>query len=135
MQALTDTLQSDSDFFSGIQIAGFHRTPTELANKGSVREQILGTNLNYQSQDKALSAGVTAVGTHYSSPIQKTGAPYQLYEFTGKSNFNLGGNYAYTWQNFYLFGETAVSKSSGLGAVNGLIANLSNKLEVAMVYR
>lgn len=135
IQLQLDTLQTASDFFSGIQIAGFHRTPTELANKGNVREQIFGANINYQSQDRAFNAGITALGTHYGSPIQKAGAPYQYYEFSGTNNFNLGANYAYTWQNLYLFGETAVSRSSGIGTINGLIANLSNKVELAMVYR
>ena len=135
LQAQLDSLETSSDYFSGIQVAGFHRTPTELANKRNVREQIYGANASFQSQNRAISAGLTAVATHYSSPIKKTGAPYQQFEFSGNYNYNLGANFAYTWQNFYYFGESALSKSGGMGTVNGLIANLSNKAELAMVYR
>lgn len=135
LQAQLDTLETFGDSFTGIQTTGFHRTPTELANKGSVREQILGTNASYQSRDRTLNVGLTALGTYYSSPIQKAGAPYQLFEFNGTSNYNIGTNYSYTWQNVYLFGETAISKSGGVGTVNGLIANLSNKAEIALLYR
>ncbi len=131
----TDTLSELSDFFTGYQTSGFHRTPTELVNKDAVREQIFGANASFHSNNRSFTAGLTALGSHYSSPIQKAGAPYQRFEFEGKSNFNLGTNYSYTWQNVYLFGETAVSKSGGVGTINGLIANLSNKLELAMLYR
>lgn len=135
LQAQLDTLQNESDFFSGIQTTGFHRTPTELASKSQAREQLYGANASYQSRDKTLLVGVTALGITYSSPIQKAGAPYQRFEFSGKNNYNLGTNYSYTWQNVYLFGETAISKSGGLGTVNGFVANLSNKVELAMLYR
>ncbi|MEJ8756275.1 hypothetical protein WG947_04660 [Pontibacter sp. H259] len=129
-----DTIADDFDeTFTGIQTSGFHRTTTELANKGRAREQIYGTSLQYQQQ--AFTFGITAVGTNYSSPIKKTDAPYQRFEFSGTSNYTIGANYSYTWQNVYLFGETAVSKSGGIGTVNGLIANLSNKAELAMLYR
>ncbi|MCC9136705.1 helix-hairpin-helix domain-containing protein [Pontibacter silvestris] len=135
LQAQLDTLESVGDFFTGIQTTGFHRTPTELANKRSVREQTYGANASYQSRDRTLNIGLTAMGTHYSSPIQKAGAPYQRFEFNGTDNYNIGTNYSYTWQNIYLFGETAISKSGGLGTVNGLVANLSNKAELALLYR
>ncbi|HEY4652586.1 MAG TPA: hypothetical protein VIG72_14285 [Pontibacter sp.] len=129
----TDTLSDISDSFTGIQTSGFHRTATELANKGRVREQIYGTSLQYQQ--RAFTFGFTAVGTNYSLPIRKRGAPYQQFEFNGTSNYTAGANYSYTWQHVYLFGETAVSRSGGIGSVNGLIANLSNKAELAMLYR
>lgn len=135
LQIRLDTLLGTTDFFTGIQVTGFHRTPTELANKGNVREQIYGANASFQSKDRTLSAGITALGTHYSSPIQKAGAPYQYFEFNGRDNYNFGINYAYTLQNFYFFGESAISKSGGSGTVNGLIANLSNKADLSMVYR
>jgi len=135
LQAQSDTLRAFDDFFSGIQTTGFHRTPTELANKHRVREQVYGTTASYQSRDKTLTLGLTALGTHYSSPIQKAGAPYQRFEFGGTGNYNIGTNYSYTWQNLYLFGETAMSRSGGIGSVNGVVANLSDNIELAMLYR
>ncbi|MER2996488.1 hypothetical protein [Pontibacter populi] len=128
-----DTISDFTETFTSIQTSGFHRTVTELANKGRVREQIFGSSLQYQKQ--AFTLGITAVGTNYSSPIKKTDAPYQHFEFSGSTNYTAGANYSFTCQNVYLFGETAMSKSGGVGSVNGLIANLSNKAEVAMLYR
>ncbi|MFD2514570.1 hypothetical protein ACFSRY_11895 [Pontibacter locisalis] len=135
LQTQPDTSALRSDFFTGFQTTGFHRTATELSNKDQVREQIYGSNLSYQSTNNRFTAGLTASGTHYNAQVRKAGAPYQRFEFNGTSNFNIGTNYSYTWQNVYLFGETAVSKSGGTGTVNGLIANLSNKVEFAMLYR
>nr|WP_239022952.1 helix-hairpin-helix domain-containing protein [Pontibacter mangrovi] len=135
LQAQLDSLHAEQQFFTGIQTTGFHRTPNELANKGAVREQVYGSSAQYQSESKTFSAGITAMGMHYSSPIQKAGAPYQRFEFGGTANYNLGTNYSYTWQNVYLFGETALSRSGGLGSINGLIANLSDEVELSMLYR
>jgi len=135
LQAQPDTLQPFDDFFSGIQTSGFHRTPSELANKGQVREQVYGTNLSYRSPGKILHLGFTALGTHYSAPMQKAGAPYQLFAFSGRRNHNAGMNYSLSWQNLYFFGETAVSSSGGVGTVNGLMASLSGKVDMALLYR
>ncbi len=135
VQAQLDSLENASEFFTGIQTSGFHRTESQLANKGRVREQVAGANMSYQSRDKAFLAGVTALATTYSTRIQKAGAPYQRFEFEGTGNYNIGANYSYTLQNVYLFGETAASRSGGVGTVNGLIANLSNKVELAVLYR
>ncbi|RIJ42998.1 helix-hairpin-helix domain-containing protein [Pontibacter oryzae] len=135
LQTQLDTLTATQQFFTGIQTTGFHRTPTELANKDQVREQVYGSSAQYQSSDKTFSAGITALATHYSTAVRKAGAPYQRFEFGGTDNLNFGANYSYTWQNVYLFGETAISKSGGLGSVHGLIANLSNKAELSMLYR
>ncbi len=135
LQTQLDTLDTFGESFTGIQTSGFHRTPTELANKGQAREQLMGGNVTYQSRDRTLLAGITAMSTIYSSPIRKAGAPYQRFEFGGTRNFNMSANYSYTFQNVYLFGETALSRSGGLGTVNGVIANLSNKVELAMLYR
>ncbi|MCJ8165761.1 helix-hairpin-helix domain-containing protein [Pontibacter sp. E15-1] len=130
-----DTVSGFNDYFSGIQTTGFHRTASELANRHRVREQVYGANASYLSGDKTLRLGLSALGTQYSAPIQKAGAPYQRFEFGGTTNYNLGTNYSYTWQNVYLFGETAMSKSGGIGTVNGLVANLANNVELAMLYR
>ncbi|WP_439880248.1 ComEA family DNA-binding protein [Pontibacter sp. MBLB2868] len=135
LQTQLDTLNQQAGLFTGVQTTGFHRTPTELVNKDQVREQIFGGNMHYQSTDRTLTLGLTALGTSYNAPVQKAGLTYQRFEFNGTRNYNIGTNYSYTWQNLYLFGETAISKSGGLGTVNGLIANLSNKVELAMLYR
>lgn len=135
LQFQLDTLDREEKFFTGIQTSGFHRTPTELANKDAVREQVYGGSAQYRSADKTLSLGVTALGTHYNATIRKAGAPYQRFEFGGTHNYNLGTNYSHTWQNVYLFGETAMSKSGGLGSINGLIANLARNVELSMLYR
>ncbi|MHA6247003.1 hypothetical protein ACXYMU_03635 [Pontibacter sp. CAU 1760] len=130
-----DTLNGISSFFSGIQISGFHRTVSELASRKQVQEQLYGANLSYQSAGKNLRLGITALGTHYSAPIQKAGAPYQRFEFSGTSHYNIGTTYSYTWQNVYLFGESAMSKSGGMGTVNGLVASLARNVELALLYR
>ena len=41
----------------------------------------------------------------------------------------------YSWQNFNFFTEVGQSKSGGIGAVGGMVASLSSKLETAIALR
>ncbi|MDX5348798.1 MAG: helix-hairpin-helix domain-containing protein, partial [Hymenobacteraceae bacterium] len=134
LQTTADTLEPVG-FFSSIQVTGFHRTPSELANKHQVQEQNYGGNLSYKSQNSRFTGGLTFLRTAYNRPLLRNPAPYQLFEFTGTINHSIGLNYSYYWQNLSFFGEVARSASGGVGVVNGVMASLSTKAEVALVYR
>lgn len=135
IQQGSDTLETEEDFISSVQITGFHRTPNEIRAKSSINEQVYGTNLLYNSLKKDFQAGLTFIGTSYSVPLKRTPSDYNQYAFNGKSNYNVGGFFTYTWQNFNFFGEAARSKSGGIGALGGFMASLSPKLDISMLYR
>ena len=121
-------------YFSTIQLTGMHRTPTELANKKQVGETVLGMNLNYRPNDRT-EAGFIASTNHFSTPILRSDKPYNKFEFKGQSNLNMGVYGKYQWKHFLLFGESAISKSGGIGAVGGFTTSLTPRVEFAMVLR
>lgn len=131
----TDTLEIEEDFISSIQVTGFHRTPNEIRAKSSVNEQVYGANLLYNGRQQNLQAGLTFIGTSYDAALQKTPSDYNQYAFNGKFNYNVGGFFTYSWQNFNFFGEAARSKSGGIGALGGFMASLSPKLDMSLLYR
>lgn len=120
---------------STLQITGFHRTPTEIARKHNVREQIAGGNVVYNSLSRNFRAGFTSMHINYSTPLLRSDAAYNKFEFSGKQNLLLSGYYSYNWRNVNFFGEAARSQSGGIAAVQGLLASLSNKVDLALVYR
>ena len=135
MQQSQDSLARFDEFTSGLLLTGFHRTAAELANRKQLAETVGGGNLEYSSREGEFSAGMTAVNTHYDTPLLRRPEPHNRYEFSGRDNLSLGLHYSYAWRNLLLFGETARSRSGGLGTVNGLLASLATNVDAAVHVR
>ncbi|RAK66195.1 hypothetical protein DLM85_13520 [Hymenobacter edaphi] len=136
--AVVDSLrQADdfSDFASGLPITGFHRTPSELANRQALQETVTGGDLSFAPGTGRLNVGLTAVNTLFDKPLQKRNEPYNFYEFSGRHNLAVSTHYSYGWRNVSLFGETARSSSGGLGTVNGLLASLGPTVDASVLFR
>ncbi|AKQ44769.1 hypothetical protein TH63_02645 [Rufibacter radiotolerans] len=135
--SLGEDLAEDTTLFTlgGLQTSGLHRTPTELANRQRAREQVLGGNITYRNPSQTYSIGLTAVHTAFNLTLQQRTEPYNLFAFSGTRNTAVGLHYSYLWQNLNFFGESARSGNGGLGTVNGVLVSLSEKVEVALVYR
>ncbi|GAB3831978.1 helix-hairpin-helix domain-containing protein [Hymenobacter jeollabukensis] len=124
-----------SDFASGLIITGFHRTPSELANRQALQETVTGGDLSFAPGTGRLNVGLTAVNTLFDKPIQKRNEPYNFYEFSGRHNLAVSTHYSYGWRNVSLFGETARSSSGGLGTINGLLASLGPSVDASVLFR
>ena len=122
------------EFFSSFQLSGLHRTPNEIANKRVVAETVLGANAHYNFQNGA-TAGLILTSNDFSTPIQRSDAPFNQFEFQGTSHYNLGGYGSYDWRNVSLFGAAAISKSGGFGGVAGFITSMTPRVDFAMVFR
>lgn len=125
----------DDDYISSFQTSGLHRTPSEIADKGSLVTQDYGLNVVYRPTSNRLQIGITVLNTAFGKRVQKADKPYNLYEFAGKQNLLMGLHYSYLWQNFNFFGEMARSSSGGIGAVTGFLASLSKRWDASVVYR
>ncbi|WP_192821724.1 hypothetical protein [Rufibacter sp. LB8] len=118
-----------------IQTSGLHRTPTEVANRLRVREQVLGGDVTYRNPSQTFSVGLTALGSWFNLPLQDRAEPYARFNFAGNQNHGVGLHYSYLWQNLNFFGEVARSANGGLGSVNGVLVSLSERVEVALLHR
>ena len=133
----TDTIDNDfiENYASSINITGFHRTPTELANKQTNREDMLGLSAQYKDSKGRWELGVLATTIKYQYPIIKRPSLYNQFDFNGDLNQNLSIAGQYNYQNFSFFGEAATSKSGGHAVVAGLVGSLGRGLDVSMVGR
>lgn len=118
---------------SSVQLSGFHRTPNELADKATLREQISGGRISYNT--KNLTLGVTGVNTNYSGNFTPNSTVYNKYDFSGSNNFNIGFDYNYIIRNFNFYGEAGRSKNGGLALVSGALISLDPKLTYVVHYR
>ncbi|QPH39898.1 helix-hairpin-helix domain-containing protein [Pedobacter endophyticus] len=113
--------------------AGYHRTPSEIENKNSLSQQVLGATIQYTKND--LVIGTIAYHSKYGNSFIPQKAVYDQFSFTGSSLTNLGAYYNYTYKNVYFFGEAGKSLNSGFAYVNGALISLSPTVSAALTYR
>ena len=133
--ATIDSLDANESYFSALQTSGFHRTESELAKRKKVEEKIAGAAVEYKIGEMK----VGAVSTHYDYEPRwsKDKQPYQIHDFEGNNLSNTSLYYNGLIGKFYLFGEVASSDftSQSLSTVNGAIFSLTDKVEMATIYR
>lgn len=133
LDASTRTADDGSISQVNIGSSGLHRTATEIRNKKSLGQQVLGGALQYVSEN--LNAGIVAYNSRYSNAFVTGPLGYNQYNFIGKALTNLGIHYNYTFHNIYFYGETAHSIHGGIAMVHGAMASLSRMVSLVLVNR
>ncbi len=131
--AAGDTTQTQDDFITSIQTSGFHRTASEVADKGIQRQLAMGGNFSYKI--KNLHLGLNAIQYSLKYPLVKSAEPYNLYALSGKNFGNYSTDYSYTYRNFHFFGEAAISNTKYPAFINGLLISVANNVDMSFVYR
>ncbi|MBI1182971.1 hypothetical protein GC194_01775 [bacterium] len=131
----SDTLDQQTSYFTSIQMSGFHRTASEVQNKDKITENILGGSAELKI--KTIRVGINTINYHFDPPYQKNAKPYQVNDFFGSNLNNSSIYYQGLIKKAYLFGETALAnfKTNSLSSINGLIVPLTNKIDLAAIYR
>ncbi len=122
------------EVFSSIQTSGLHRTPTEIENKRSINEKVAGLNVEFRPSP-LFNLGGTFLINRFDVPILRSDEPYNRFEFSGTNNINVGLYSNYSWRGFSFFGETAISKSGGVGGIVGFTKDLTSRFEFALIFR
>lgn len=131
----SDTTTSDfAEYIHSIQNTGLHRTESERSFKDQIVEESYGMILEY-NPNRWFSFGLSGLNTTYSKPLQRRPNNYNQFEFEGDHNWVASAFFHYTWQNFTFFGETATSKSEGIGALGGFVSSLSPIVDMSLVLR
>lgn len=118
---------------SSINMSGLHRTETEQSYRRAIGQLVYGSNFKYKY--RRLKIGFTYMCTTYDGLRLRGDDLRQQFDFEGKSLHSIGGNYNFTFRNYYFFGETAYSVGGGWATNNGVIASLHSKLSLFANYR
>lgn len=119
--------------FTSLNNTGFHRTAAEIARRGNIRHTISGASLKYQV--KGLQLGLNGLLNTLEPAFSPTPQPYNLFFFRGNRLFNASADYAFTWSNLHLFGETAWSANGALATINGLLFTPDRSADIALLFR
>ena len=131
---LTDSLENNQPSFTAFQTTGMHRTPDEIKHRKKVTNQSAGIIIQYKTRYN-LEVGASWVYNYYNHPLKKGNQPYNAFAFEGRENFNAGFYSNYRWKEFSFFGEAALSKSGGIGAIAGFTATINPRIALSMLLR
>ena len=114
---------------------GMHRTRSELKAKGNVNEQVGGGNVSFISTSKRLKVGLSYVNTVFNIPVYEADRLYNRYDFNGNKNDVISTDFSLVYQNFIVFGESALSSNKAKAVVIGGLGSLSSKIDFSFLYR
>ncbi len=128
-----DSVGPYEDFVTSFQTSGYHRTPSETADKSIQRQQSFGGNISYRFNN--LKIGLNAVKHQFRYPLIRSHEPYNLYALMGKNLGNYSLDYSFTKSNFHVFGELAMSDKNAPAFLSGILISTSFKTDLSILYR
>ena len=129
-----DSVLTDDEFIvSSLPAGGLHRTESEIANKNTVRETVVGGNIKYTR--RLLTLGITGIRTSIDAELRPDLDLYNIYKPTAPQNFCIGADYQAVLGNANFFGEAARSQNGGFSMINGLVAAIHPRLTISAVHR
>ncbi len=129
---VADTVNNE-DFISSFLTSGYHRTPSENADRNNLTQTTFGGNFIYRG--KNWQVGVNGIYYHFSLPVEKRAEPYNLYAISGNTWYNYSVDYSYTYKNLHFFGEAAIDKQSNKAFINGLLLSVDPRVDISFVQR
>jgi hypothetical protein len=128
-----DTSGLQESHVSSLLTSGLHRDAGELEDRHALPMQAAGGRVMLRTASFRL--GLNAVRFRFGLPIRKDPLPYNLHALSGRDASNLSVDYGLTMRNLHLFGEAAVDRRGGPAIVQGLMASLHPRLDLAWVFR
>lgn len=126
-------LDTEEQFVSSFLESGYHRTPSELAKRKTIKEFVTGGNFNYSGS--ILKIGATGVYYGFSELVGQNSATYRYFDFTGSNNMNFGVDYLLTIHKVNFFGETSMSSNLGYATINGAVIDFVPEFKMSVIHR
>jgi len=121
------------DYVSALVTSGYHRSVAEAAKKGVLRQTSVGGNVVFDNGNWRI--GLNVIQHHFSSPLRKGEKPYQLFALDGDQFLNVSLDYSGNWKQLHSFGEIAADEDGNIATVNGILASVAPRVDVALLYR
>lgn len=130
---VTDTVSGQSAYVSALLTSGLHRTLREQQQRHALGLSGMGGRLAYH-HGRGRVAFNGCIG-RYSLPMRKDASMHNLFALQGQHFSNLSADVGYSFRNMYLFGEYAVNGQGGTAFVQGAMASLHPRLDLAWLHR
>ena len=117
---------------TSIYKSGLHRTEKEHLKQQAATMQLIGGNL--QGAYKQLRIGMTGIYYFMNRSYQPNLTGYRKYNLQGDKFYNVGLDYAWRYQRFFLSGEVAKGKN-GWATLNQLHYEFSQNYRLMLAHR
>ncbi|MDR0368578.1 MAG: helix-hairpin-helix domain-containing protein [Bacteroidales bacterium] len=131
---LSDTSSSSEELFiETLQTTGYHRTASEMEKKNAIGQHLGGLHADYNM--RVARIGVTALYTHFDTPLKRDLSFYNAYTFNEQNNLNVAIDYRALVKKVGFFGELAMSKNLGFASLNGMIFHIDPRFSLSVLHR
>jgi hypothetical protein len=127
------TANIDGNAITSVITSGLHRTTAELNDRNSA--YFLTTGASVKQKLTSGHVGLNCVYHRYSLPVMKRDESYNLYALKGRESKNISVDYSYTYRNLHLFGECATDRLWSFAYIHGVMASLSQSVDLAILFR
>jgi hypothetical protein len=133
--ALNDSVNFDlaETGFSSILISGLHRTNTEIENKNSISEFLVGGMFGRKENNWHIN--IQGVQGQTNPPRVPDENPYRAFLLTGSLTQNASIDYSFRWRNLFAFGESALDQDGKKALLNGLLFTPDRRISLAFLHR
>jgi hypothetical protein len=136
-QRISTNMETDTsgreDLFTSFEQSGYHRTPSEIADRNNNRQISAGINFRYAGEQ--FNIGLNCIHFQFSRPLQKKDDPYNLYSLKGTRLTDFSVDYSHTYRNMHLFGEWAMDQWRHFAFVQGALISLADNISMSFLYR
>jgi len=127
-----DTVNND-DYVSSLETSGYHRTQSEVADKGIYHQIAFGGNISFNKNN--FHFGINDIQYYFNLPLNKSDDPYNLYALSGTNFGNSSIDYSYTYRNMHFFGEAATTNNFDKAFISGLLISVAPTVDMSFLYR
>lgn len=128
-----DSSDGEATEISSLQISGIHSNPSEIADRHAISESVYGSNVSFNQENFKL--GLTYIHYAFGAPLISSIRPYNMFDFRGTENSNLGIDYQFVFKDIHFFGEAARSENGGIAYINGMQVKMATQLAFSLVHR
>jgi len=116
-----------------ISAGGVHRTPSELARKGTFGERIVGGALEYR--ESALHLGAAGYRSRFDRSLRPGDAPYRRFQVAGRQTSMLTAYATAYLDDYTVFGEVARAPNGAYGGLLGAAYDAGDFADVILLGR
>ncbi|MEM8906356.1 MAG: helix-hairpin-helix domain-containing protein [Bacteroidota bacterium] len=129
----TTEVDNEAQFFTSLQNTGLHRTLSEIEDENAIEQLSLGGSLEYHRNNWHIA--LNGLYNRLDKELERDVQPHNQFFFSGDRLVNFSVDYAYIYQNFNFFGETAISDNGRMATLNGLLISLDRQIDLSLLHR
>ncbi len=130
--SLTDSID-EPELVSALQESGYHRTPSELAKRNAIKQQVFGGHLCYAGS--SLEIGYTFYQLRLGTPLQLKPSKYNQFYFQGDRLTDMGLDFRWLTDKTAFFGELSRSDNGAFAGLIGMTVKPKGYVDFSVLYR